>query len=89
VTPAQKLLTSTPTAGSLIVLANCLRQHNKWRRGEPPYDKPGESPIPPKPLGNTIDRAAEVIQALAEFRGAIPTEEITKAWEAKMNEEGK
>ena len=88
-TPAQKLLTSTPREASLIVLANRLRQHNMWRRGEPPFDKPGESPIPPKTLGTTIDRAAEVIQALAEFRGAIPMEEVTKAWEAKMNEEGK
>lgn len=43
--------------------AEMLREHNKWRRGEPPYDKAGVlPPFEPKELGVLIEEAARRIE---------------------------
>lgn len=39
-----------------------LTEHNKWRRGEPPYDKMGEPyPHTPNKLGKAIDHAITIM----------------------------
>lgn len=44
-------------------LANLLRKHNSWRRGEPPYDKAGaEPPFTAKEVGVLIEEAARRIE---------------------------
>ena len=45
--------------------AEMLREHNKWRRGEPPYDKAGAlPPFEPKELGVLIEEAARRIESI-------------------------
>lgn len=44
-------------------LAEMLREHNKWIRGEQPYDKAGVlPPFEPKELGVLIEEAARRIE---------------------------
>jgi hypothetical protein len=46
-------------------LAEMLREHNKWRRGEPPYDSIGANPpFLPIELGVLIEEAARRIESI-------------------------
>lgn len=46
-----------------LELMNGLKEMQKWRRGESPYDKPGAPmPLSPKFFGDYIDKAIEVIE---------------------------
>ena len=52
-------------AMSAAEVAKHLVEHNKWRRGEPPYNYglvPKQHPFTPYELGAIIDRAAEILK---------------------------
>ena len=44
-------------------LAEMIRVHNMWRRGEPPYDEPGAiHPFTAQELGIILDEAARRLE---------------------------
>jgi len=54
-------------------IAEALKEHNAWRRGEGKYKWKGDGPSPEAPmsakeLGLVIDEAVEVLEAVAEER---------------------
>ena len=47
---------------SAAEVAKQLQEHQKWRRGEPPYEYGGYNmPFRPHELGAIIDRAVEIL----------------------------
>ena len=50
-------------AMSAAEVAKQLQEHQKWRRGEPPYEYGGYNmPLRPHELGAIIDRAVELLK---------------------------
>lgn len=45
-------------------LAEMIRTHNAWRRGDPPYDEPGEAiyPFTGEEVGVILDEAARRLE---------------------------
>jgi hypothetical protein len=53
-------------AARLRALAAKVREHNRWRRSKPPYNKVGvESPVSPAELGDALEGVAEAACLLA------------------------
>ena len=46
-----------------LELADKLENHNIWRRGLPPYDKPASEPLSPTELGENIDEAIKILRS--------------------------
>ena len=47
---------------SAAEIARQLQEHQKWRRGKPPYEYGGYNmPFSPRELGAIIDRAVELL----------------------------
>lgn len=70
-TPTQKLLEKAPTVRELLALARELKEHNKWRRGVPPYDEIGaEPPLSGEALGDFIDMCAAFLRLFARLKSA-------------------
>ena len=52
-------------AMSAAEVAKQLQEHQKWRRGEPPYEYGGYNmPFRPHELGAIIDRAVELLKEM-------------------------